>query len=121
MPVRAAVAPAPPGRGLLLRDADQHHPVAALLLGALEVLARDQFFDIALGEPHDRDLAINDEAIDRGHVAAADLAQRRRRGDREPAIEQKPDQLPLGLQPRHIALQEQAIDRAHLQRHVITE
>ena len=121
MPVRAAVAPAPPGRGLLLRDADQHHAVAALLLGALEVLACDLFLDIALGEAHDRDLVIADQALDRLDVVAADLAQHRGGGDREPAIEQKPDHLPLGLQARHVALQEQAIDRAHLQRHVIAQ
>ena len=38
--------------------------------------------------------------VDRVHVGPADLAQHRRRRDREPAIQQEPDHLPLGHQPR---------------------
>ena len=55
------------------------------------------------------------------HVLAADPAQHRRRGNRKAAIEQKPDHLKLGLQPRHVPLKEQPVDRPDLERHVIGE
>jgi hypothetical protein len=104
-----------------LRDADHHHPEATLALGTLEVLAGDLLFDIALDEPHDRDLVLGHEPVDRLHVAAADPSQHRRRRDPEPAIQQEPDHLPLRLQPRDVPLQEQPVDRSDPEGHVIGE
>ena len=54
-------------------------------------------------------------------VLAADPPQHRWRGDRKPAIQEKPDHLKLGLQPRHVPLKEQPIDRPDLERHMIGE
>ncbi len=55
------------------------------------------------------------------HVLAADPPQHHRRGDRKPAIEQKPDHLKLGLQPRHVPLKEQPVNRPDLERDMIGE
>ena len=107
--VRAAVAPAAPGGRALLRDPDHHHPEAPLALRGLEVLARDLLLDIPLHKAHHRDLVLDNEILDRAHVIAADPPQHHRRRDREPAIEQKPDHLKLGLQPRHVPLKEQPV------------
>jgi len=61
------------------------------------------------------------EAIDRRHIAAADLAQQRRRRDRKATIEQEAHDLKRGHQLRHVGLQKQPIDGAHLQRDVISQ
>jgi hypothetical protein len=58
MTVRAAAAPPAPHAGLLLADADHHHPEAPLGLGALEMLAGDLLPDIAHDKPHHRDLVL---------------------------------------------------------------
>lgn len=121
MAVRAAVAPAPPRRGLLLRDPDHHHPEAALALGPLEMLTGEVLLDLALHEPDHRDVVVEGELVDRVGVVAAHLAQHGRRGDRKPAIQQEPDHLPLGLQSRDVPLQEQPIHRPDLEGHVIGE
>jgi hypothetical protein len=70
-------------------------------------------------EPHDRDLVGGDVVVDLIDVVTADLAQHRRRRDREPAIQKEPDHLPLAHQPRHIPLQEQAVHGPDLQAHMI--
>ena len=121
MPVRAAVPPPTPRRGSLLADPDHHHPEAALTLSALEMLTSDLLLHIPLDEPDRRDLVGDDELVDAVDVVTADLPQHRRRRDREPAIQQEPDHLPLGHQPRHVPLQEQAIDRPDPERHMIGE
>jgi len=83
------------------------------------MLAGDLLLHIPLDEADRRNLVGRDVLVDLIDVVTTDLAKRRRRRDREPAIQQKPDHLPLGHQPRHIPLQEQTIDRPDLQRHVI--
>jgi hypothetical protein len=85
------------------------------------VLAGDLLLDVALDEAHDRDLMIDDELIDRRHIRTADPPQHRRRRDREPPIQQEPDHLALCLQPRHVPLQEQPVDRPDLEGHMIGE
>ena len=119
--VRAAVPPASPRRGALLRDADHHHPEAPLALGRLEVLAGDVLLDIPLHKADHRNLVLGDEPLDRLDVLAADPPQHRRRGNRKAAIQEKPDHLKLRLQPRHIPLKEQPVDRPNLERDVIGE
>jgi hypothetical protein len=94
---------------------------APLPLGRLEVLARDVLLDVALHKAHHRDLVLDDEALDRTDVLAADPAKHRRRRNRKTPIEQKPDHLKLGLQPRHVALKEQPVNRPDLERDVIGE
>ena len=65
---------------------------------------------------HHRHLLLGREPLDRSHVALADLPQRRRRWDREPAIQQKPHHQPLGLQLRDVPGEKDPIDRPHLER-----
>jgi hypothetical protein len=120
-PLRAALPPPAPRRGSLLRDADHHDPEAPLRLRRPEVPAGDLLLDITLLKAHHRDLVLDDEPLDRADVLAADPPQDRGRGDREPAIQQKPDHLKLGLQPRHVRLKEQPVDRPDLERDVIGE
>ncbi len=121
MPVRPAITPPAPHRGLLLRDPDHHDAVAILLLGAFEMLASDLLLHIPLDEADRRNLVGGYVVVDLVDVVTADLAQHRRRRDRESAIQQKPDHLPLGHQPRHLPLQEQAVHGPDLQAHVISE
>jgi hypothetical protein len=104
-----------------LGDADHHHPEAPLALGLLQIGTRHLLLGLALAETHHRDLVVEREAVDRGHVGATDLAQQRRRRDRVATVEQEADQLPLAHQPRHVALQEEPVDRTHPQRHVVTQ
>jgi hypothetical protein len=51
--------------------------------------------DLALREPHHRDVLLQPETIDRVHIDAADLPQHRRRRNREPTVQQEPDHPPL--------------------------
>jgi hypothetical protein len=119
--VRAALPPAGPDAGSLLGDADQDDAEAALPLGLLEVRPGDLLLRLAPPEADDRDLVAGSEALDRAHVTRTDLAQKRRRRDREAAIEQEADQEPLAHQLRHIRLQKETIDRAHLKRHPVAQ
>ena len=66
-------------------------------------------------------IVIEDEPIDLVDVRAADLPEHRRGRDREPAIEQESDHLPLGMEPRHLPLKEQPVEGLDLERHVIGE
>jgi len=119
--VRAAVTPPTPSARLLLTDPDHHDSVAAVALRRGEVLASDVLLDLALLELDLRDLMLGDERVDLRHVPATDLPEHRRRRDRVSAVQQKPDHLPLGHQPRDVRLQKQPIDRAHLKAHMIGE
>jgi hypothetical protein len=120
--VMTAVAPATPRPRLLLRDAEHHDAAAVLPLGFVHVLASDVLLHIRLGEPHHRDVVGLRERVDLLHIGTTDPPQDRRRRDR-PArpIVQEPDQLPVALQPRDVARQEDPIDRTDLQRDVIGE
>jgi hypothetical protein len=121
MAVRSTPAPAAPARRLLLRDADQHHAEATLALGGPEVVTRDLLLGLAPAKAQHRNPVALGVAIDRRHVGAADLAQQRRRRDRVASIQQKPHDLKLRHQLRHVSLQEQPVDRPHPQRHVISQ
>ena len=105
--------PRPPHRRLLLGDPDQHHlPVAALGRGRVDQRAGLGLLALALLEVHHRDPVDLGEAMDVFHVAVADLAERRRRRDREPALPaQEPAHLTHRLQLGHIALQEEPVHR----------
>ena len=94
---------------------------ATLALGSHEMLAGDVLLDVALHKADHRDLVLGDEPLDRLDVLTADAAQHRRRGDRKPSIKQKPDHLKLGLQPWHVPLKEQPVNRPDLERDVIGE
>lgn len=107
---------APPGRRLLLRDADHDHPKATLALGRAQVRARDQLLGLALFEMHHRDLLLGREALDRAHIPSTDLAQRRWRGDRHPTVEQEPYEHPLGLQLGYVPGKKDPICRIDLER-----
>jgi hypothetical protein len=106
-----------PGRGLLLGDADHHHAEPPLPLGLLHVAAGDELLGLALLEMHHRDSMPLGEPFDRPDVRVADLPERRRRGNRKPPVQQKPNHLPLGLQLRQVPREEDPIDRVDLERH----
>jgi len=115
MPVRAALAPATPSRRLLLRDPDRDHAEAALTRGLLQVGTDALLLRLASDEADKRDLMLGSEALDRCHIATADIAEQRRRRDRKTPVEQEAHDHPLAHQSRHIAVQEDPVDRAHLQ------
>jgi len=85
------------------------------------MLASDLLLHIPLDKADRRNLVGGDIVVDPVDVVTSDLAQHRRRRDREPPIQQKPDHLPLSHQPRHIPLQEQAVHGPDPQAHVIVE
>ena len=100
--------PRPPRRRLLLGDPDQHHlPVAPLRRGRLDQRPSLGLLALALLEMHHRDAVGLGEAMDVFDIAVADLAERRRGGDREPPLPaQEPAHLAHRLQLGHIPLQE---------------
>jgi hypothetical protein len=104
-----------------LSDTDQHDAEASRALGGLQIRARHVLLGGALAKAQHRDLVVGRVTLDRGHIGAALLGQQRRRRDREAAVQPEPHELMLGHQLRHVRLQKQAIDRAHLQRHVIAQ
>ena len=52
--------------------------------------------------------------LDVVHVTVADQPQGRRRGERKASLEQETGDLTRGLQPRHMALEEDAIHRTQV-------
>jgi hypothetical protein len=121
MGVRAALAKPLPRRGLLLRHPDHHDPEAALTVGLVHVPAGRQFLGLALLEMHHRNPIAIGEPVDRPDIRGADLPQRGRRGDRKPAIQQEPHHLPLALQLRDVAGEEDPIDGVDLERDPLPE
>ena len=95
----------------------RHSPLSGLQERACDVLLA-----VALGKPHQRNVVIEHEAIDRVDILTPDPSQDRRRRDVAlHAIQQEPHQLPITLQARHVAGQEDPVDRRHLQGDVIGE
>jgi hypothetical protein len=99
----------------LLGDADQDAAEAPLPRRRLEVGTGDLLLRLAPAEANDRHRIASGEALDRRLVAAADLAQKRGRGDREAAVEEEADEQALAHQLGDVRLQEDAVDRAHLE------
>lgn len=114
-------APPTPGGCLLLGDADHDHAEAPLSGCARKVGPGDLLLALALPEAHDRDVVLFGVALDVGDVRAADPPQHRRRGDVKAPVDHEPAQQPLAHELRDVALQEDAIDRTHLQAHVVGE
>ncbi len=115
MSVGTALAPAPPDAGALLGDADEDAAEASLAGGGLEVGTGDLLLRLAAAKADERDRVAGGEALDRRLVAAADLAQERRRGDGRAAVEQEADEQAVAHQFVHVRLQVDAVDRAHLE------
>jgi hypothetical protein len=71
-------------RGLLLRPADEQHPLGpARCLEPGQVLMRDLVLALTLDEVHPRHTLIEREPAHRSAERVGDLAQRRGRGDRQ--------------------------------------
>ena len=119
--VRAARAPAAPRLRPLLGDPDHDDAEAALALGGLEVGASDVLLALPLGEADERDGMLARVALQRLRVRTADPAEDRGRGDGEAAVEQEADHLPLAHQAGLIGVQEETVDRADVERHVVAQ
>jgi hypothetical protein len=119
--IRAALTPATPRRHLLLRDPDHNDAEAALIESGVQVRANAVLLRLPPLETDHRNLTLGGEALDRGHVATADITEQRRRRDRETAVEQKPHHQTLAHQPRHIPLQEDPVDRTHPKSDVVAQ
>ena len=115
--------PRPPHRRLLLGDADQHHLAVTALVGAgVDQRSGLGLFALTLAEVHHRDPVDLGETVDLFDVAVADLPERRRGRDPEPALPpQEPAHLAHRLQLGHITLQEEAIHRPTGERGVVPQ
>jgi hypothetical protein len=104
--------------GLLLRAADEQHP-----LGAGErrqVLMHDVVLACPLNEIDPRHPALASEPTQRRGEPITDLGQRRGRGDRQPQLTVHiGDQPGRVLQPWHINVEIHPVDALHLEHHVI--
>ena len=119
----ALLLPRPPVGGLLLGDADEHHPTfATLLSGSAQQWLSDLLLVFFLGEVANGNIVGFGPAVDLGHIGFADLAEGRRRGNRKATLPmEKPAHLADGLQLGDVRLQEDAIDRTTGQRDVVTQ
>ena len=123
--VGAAVAVAallgPEQRGLLLRPADEQHPLGPP--GRLErgqVLMQDVVFALSFREVDPRDALIAGEPADRGSEPVGDLRQRRGGGDRQAELPVHVTHQPAGvLQLRDIDIQVHPVDALDLEHHVL--
>jgi hypothetical protein len=70
---------------------------------------------------HDRNRLPLREPLDRPHVPLTDLAQQRRRRNRKTAVQKEADEQALAHQPRYTGLQEQSVNRAHLERDTLAQ
>jgi hypothetical protein len=115
--------PRAPHRRLLLRDPDQHHPpVTALGRGGGQQRPSDPFLALALAEVDHRNVVGFGPAMNLGHIGRADLPERGRGRDREPALTIEELAHPADrLQLRHVGLKEDPIHRAAGQRHVLAQ
>ncbi len=75
----------------------------------------------SLLETHQGDLVVGNEALDVLDERLADLAQRRRRGDRVAPVQEEPDHLVLGHQAGDVGVHEDSIDRSDLKGDVIPQ
>jgi len=115
--------PRTPHRSLLLRDADQRHPASAALgRGGGDERPGDLLLVLTLGEVDHRDAVDLGEPVHLTRVALANLPERRRGRDAEPPLPAQELAHPAHrLQPRHIRLQEDPVDRTARERHMITQ
>jgi hypothetical protein len=109
--------------GSFLGDADQHHPpVAAVAFGGLDQRPRDLLLVLPLGEPAHRDRVRLGKPMHLGDIGVADLAERRRRGNRKPLLPVQELTHPAhALQFRHVRLQKDPIHRSTGERHMIAQ
>ena len=107
--------------GLLLRPADEQHPLATTRRGMRgEILVHHVVLALSLGEVHDRHPAAAGIPSHRGAESLGDRRQRRRRGDRTTQlVAQVADQTEFSLQLRHIHIEIHPVDALHLEHHMI--
>src|ERR1700682_913119 len=115
--------PRAPGRGFLLSNPNQDHRAIAALFGrGAQQRLSDLLLVFFLGEVANGNTVGFGPAVDLGHIGFADLAERRRGGNRKATLPmEKPAHLADGLQLGHVRLQEDAIDLATGQRDVVTQ
>ena len=104
--------------GLLLRPADEQHPLAAGMRG--QILVHHVVLALPLGEVHHRHPAVAGIPPYRGAEPLGDRRQRRRRAHRTTQLAtQVADQTKLSLQLRHIHVQIHPVDAVHLEHHMV--
>jgi hypothetical protein len=115
--------PRPPHRSLLLRDPDQHHPaLTAVPLGSLDQRASQSLLVLTLDEPMYRHSTGLRPLMDLGHIAIADLPERRRRRDLIATLPAQELTHPAHrLQLRHISLQQDPIHRSARERDMVSQ
>ena len=102
----------------LPRLPDRDHLRPPGFLRRLQVRAHHVQLPVALAEDHPRDVVAVRVPPDRGPEPLADLAQRRRGRDREPAPAQPPGDLPGRLQGRNPAVEVNPVEPLDLQAHM---
>ncbi len=115
--------PGPPDGCLLLGDADEDHlPVPTLPGGLIDERPGHRFLVLPLLKMDHGDAVAFGEAVDGGHVAVADLPERRPRRDDEPPLPaEEPAHQAHPLQLGHIGLEEDPVDRPASERHMVPE
>jgi hypothetical protein len=115
---RVAAALGAKQHGLLLRPADEQHPLLAGEPG--EVFVHDVDLALALDEIHPRHPLVAGVAAHRGAERVGDLPQRCGRGDRQPQLALDVAQQSTGvLQLRHVHVAVHPVDALQLEHHMI--
>jgi len=106
--------------GLLLRAADEQHPLLGVKPG--QVLVHDVVLALALDEIHPRHSLLAGKPAHRRAEPVGDLPQRGGRGDRQPQLALDVAQQPTGmLKLRHVDVAVHPVDALHLEHHMIVE
>ena len=108
------------GGRLLLRLADEEHPLVALEIG--QVGLGDVVLALTLLEGDQVDTVLGDEVLDVGHEASGHRVHECRRSERRsPVALEESHHAGLVLELGHVEVQVHAIDALDLQGHVIVE
>jgi hypothetical protein len=114
----ARVRPRPEQCGLLLRPADEQHPLGSGEAG--QELMSHIVLTLPLGEVHPRNLMVAGEGPHRGGERLADRCQRRRGGHRHPQmLMDVTDQPSRVLQLRHIDVEVHPVDALDLEQNMV--
>ena len=115
-----SLKPRHPGHSLL-RLADEHDALAALLEGFGEVRAGDLLLGLPLDEAHEGDGPLGDEGLDVRHQPVVVVAEPRRGWDAVAPVEEEADQPALVLQLGDVAGDEEPVHGVKLEGDVVCQ